>query len=167
MTKLRLSATAVLSLAMGLLLLAADPPPNPVGYPKKGDPGGGIGAVRIWHADGAYHLRTSTEDSAGTKQKLMVFTGTVRCEEKLTSEASKLEKADKFILHKDGKGFDFHFETHGAIDQVDFTPAANGKTLKFKLLIDAKPAETHRILIGAEGVHPEKAEFSLPAQVKK
>jgi hypothetical protein len=56
--------------ALGLVpvLLAADPP-NPVGFPKKGD-GGGDGVFRVWYADGAWHLRTSTENTAGKKDKL-------------------------------------------------------------------------------------------------
>ena len=78
---LRKPAFVVAYFALGFsqVLLAADAP-NPVGFPKKGDPGGGIGAVRIWYADGAWHLRTSTENSVGKKDKLMVFTGSVRCD---------------------------------------------------------------------------------------
>lgn len=155
----------------GPLALAADPP-NPVGYPGKGDPGGGIGAIRVWFADGAWHLRTSTEDSTGKKDKLMVFTGTVRSEGKVTAEAKLLEKgarrtADALVPHSDGKGFDFRFATFGARDQVDFTVADAGKTLKFKLSVDGQPTPSHRILIGADGAHPEKAEFTLPAKPKK
>jgi hypothetical protein len=150
---------------------AADPP-NPIGMPKKGDPGGGIGAFRIWHADGKWHLRTSTENSVGKKDKLMVFSGSVRCETKISVEGVKLEKgngktADSFTPHKDGKGFDFRFATYGATDQVDFTIAESGKNLKFKLLVDGANAPTNRILIGTNGDNPEKAEFTLPAFPKK
>jgi hypothetical protein len=75
-----------LSLTVCPLVFSADPP-NPVGYPGKGDPGGGIGAIRVWYADDAWHLRTSTEDTSGKKDKLMVFTGTVRSEGKVKAEA--------------------------------------------------------------------------------
>ena len=152
------------------VLFAADPP-NPVGFPKKGDPGGGIGAVRIWFEDGKWHLRTSTENSVGKKDKLMVFSGSVRADVKMTVEGNKLEKgkgktADGFTVHADGKGFDFTFKTYGATDQVDFTLADKSKTLTFKLLIDGEKAATHRIVIGENGDHPEKSEFTLPAQPK-
>lgn len=149
--------------------LYAFDPPNPIGYPAKGDPGGGIGAVRVWFADGAWHVRTSTEDSTGKRDTLMVFAGSVRCEDKLTVEPKKLEKgarktADTVTPHADGKGFDFRFATYGGRDQVDFTAGKAAKMIKLKLLIDGKPAPPHRVLIGAEGAHPEKNEFTLPAK---
>jgi hypothetical protein len=170
---LRTIAFASGCFVLGLVpvLFAADAP-NPIGFPKKGDPGGGIGAVRIWFEDGKWHLRTSTENSIGKKDKLMVFTGSVRADVKMIVEAHKLEQkgkgktADGFTVHADGKGFDFQFKTYGAIDQVDFT-VEKGKTLTFKLLIDGEKAATHRIVIGENGDHPEKNEFTLPANPKK
>src|SRR5262249_16935352 len=75
--------------------------------------------------------------------------------------------SDKFTVHQDGKGFDFQFKTYGATDQVDFKLPDKAKTLHFKLLIDGEKAETIRIIIGANGDHPEKSEFTLPAQPKK
>lgn len=170
---LRAAAFAGGFFALGVLqvVLAADPP-NPLGFPKKGDPGGGVGAVRIWCEDGTWHLRTSTENSVGKKDKLMVFSGSVRCEDKISAEGNKLEKgkgktADSFTPHADGKGFDFRFATYGATDQVDFTVGEKGKKLTFKLLIDGEKAATHRVVIGEDGGHPEKAEFTLPARPKK
>jgi hypothetical protein len=162
--------TATLFVALGHVS-AADAP-NPIGFPKAGDPGGGIGAIRIWYADNAWHLRTSTENSQGKKDKLMVFTGTVKCEDKITVDGKKLEKgkgktADTLTTHADGKGFDFRFATFGALDQADFTIAAKGKILKFKLMIDGESAAVDRIIIGEKGDHPEKAEFTLPALPKK
>jgi hypothetical protein len=155
--------------ALGLMqvVLAADPP-NPVGFPKTGDPGGGVGAYRIWFADGTWHLRTSTENSIGKKDKIMVFTGSVRCESKMTVEGNKLEKgkgktSDGFTAHADGKGFDFTFKTYGAVDQADFKVPDKAKTLTFKLLIDGEKATTMRIIIGEKGEHPDKNEFTLPA----
>ncbi len=147
-------------------------PPNPIGMPKKGDPGGGVGAFRIWYLDGKWHLRTSCENSVGKKEKLMVFSGTVRSEDKVTAEGIRLEKgngktSDSIAPHKDGKGFDFRFATYGAIDEAMFTIADKGKTLKFKLMVDGKEAQTQRILIGSDGNNPEKAEFTLGAQPKK
>jgi len=158
-------------LGMTPVVLAADTP-NPVGFPKKGDPGGGIGAIRIWYEDGMWHLRTSTENSVGKKDKLMVFTGSVRCNDKMTVEGKNLEKgkgktSDTLTAHQDGKGFDFQFRTYGATDQADFKLTDKAKTLTFKLFIDGEKAATHRIIIGADGEHPAKNEFTLPAQPKK
>src|SRR5829696_7041287 len=68
---IRTATFAVGCFALGLLpmVFAADPPsqPNPIGVPKKGDPGGGVGVFRVWYADGTWHLRTSTENSVGKK----------------------------------------------------------------------------------------------------
>lgn len=163
-------ACLVLALAFPHTVVAADAP-NPLGYPKKGEPGGGVGAIRIWVEEGVWHLRTSTEDSKGAKDKLMVFTGSIRCDGKLTVEGKMLEKgngqtADTLTVHTDGNGFDFRFATFGARDDAEFTVGAKGKTLKFKMMIDGEKAQTHRILIGVEGAHPEKNEFALPALVK-
>lgn len=160
---------AVLALGLVQVVRGADVP-NPVGFPKKGDPGGGVGAVRIWYADSTWHLRTSTEDSVGDKDQLMVFTGSVHCEDKMKVDGYKLETgkgqtADMIVPHADGKGFDFRFATFGALDQADFTVGPKGKKLKFQIAIDGEKAQTSRILIGEDGVHPEKAEFTLPAQV--
>ncbi len=170
---LRTAAFASAFFALGVLqvVLAADPP-NPLGFPKKGDPGGGVGAIRIWHADGKWHLRSSTENSVGKKDKLMVFSGSVRCEDKIAVEGNKLENgkgktSDSVTPHADGKGFDFRFATYGATDQADFTVADKGKKLTFKLLIDGEKAATGRVIIGEDGEHPEKAEFTLPAHPKK
>jgi GH43 family beta-xylosidase len=168
---LRLLALAVFAVASVQAARAADPI-DPVGFPKKGDPGGGVGAFRIWFADGEWHLRTSTENSVGKKDKIMVFTGSVRTEAKMTVEGNRLEKgngktSDSFTVHADGKGFDFTFKTYGAIDQVDFKVPEAAKALKFKLLLDGEKAPTIRIIIGADGAHPEKNEFTLPAHPKK
>jgi hypothetical protein len=167
----RAIVSVILALIGANFVYAADPP-NPIGMPKKGDPGGGIGAFRIWHADGKWHLRTSTDDTTGKKEKLIVFTGSVRCETKITAEGVRLEKgngktADTITPHRDGKGFDFRFATYGAIDEALFTIADGGKNLKFKLQVDGKDAPANRILIGTNGDNPEKPEFTLPAFPKK
>jgi hypothetical protein len=168
---IRRAAFGVAFFTLGLLpvLLAADPP-SPVGFPKKGD-GGGDGVFRVWLADGSWHLRTSTENTAGKKGKLLVFTGSVRCDGKVTAAGKKLEKgkgktSDFFTPHADGKGFDFQFKTYGATDQVDFTVAEKAKSLRFKLFLNGEKAATHRIVIGAKSEHPEKSEFTLPARPK-
>ena len=170
--KLRTKALAVGFFALGMLqvALAADEP-NPIGFPKKAGPGG-VGVVRVWFEDGTWHLRTSTENSEGKKDKLLVFSGSVRCEAKMTVEGNKLEKgkgktADTLTPHQDGKGFDFRFATYGATDQADFTIDAKAKTLKFVLQIDGEKAPVTRIFIGSESKHPEKNEFTLPAMPKK
>jgi hypothetical protein len=145
--------------------------PSPFGFPKEGA-AGGVGAFRVWYDDGAWHLRSSTENSTGKKDVLMIFTGTVRCDGKLPAEPVKLEKgsgktSDTLTPSADGKGFDFDFRTYGAVDEVMFKPAATARTLTFKLKIDGQPAPPFRILIGAKSDHPDKNEFKLAAHPKK
>ncbi|MFO0796852.1 MAG: hypothetical protein U0804_05200 [Gemmataceae bacterium] len=147
---------------------AADP--YPFGFPKE-DARGGVGAFRIWHADGKWHLRSSTENSTGKKEVLMVFSGTVRCDGKLTVEPAKLEAvgrvADTLKATADGKGFDFEFKTYGGTDEAVFQPAATARTLTFKLKIDGLPAPPFRVLVGEKSDHPDKSDFKLPAHPKK
>jgi hypothetical protein len=167
---LRTAALAALALALTLTARAADAP-NPVGFPKGPDPGGGVGVFRVWYEDGAWHLRTSTENSVGKKDKLLVFTGTVKCDGKVTVEGKKLEKkgktGDSFTPHADGRGFDFEFKTYGATDEVVFKVAESGKNLNFKFVLNGEKPPALRIMIGANGDHPDKSEFTLPAHPKK
>ena len=164
------SVFAVLVLAR--VGVAADPP-NPIGYPKKVDTGGGDSSIRIWYEDGTWHLRTTTEGSAGKKDKdkVTVFTGSVHGGGKVTTEAKKLEAgagkhADAIVPHADGKGFDFRFQTRPGTDEVAFKVAGPGRTLTFKLHVNGQKALPDRIFIGANGEHPEKNEFKLPARPK-
>jgi len=158
--------------ACGLVCLAGAQTidPSPFGFPKE-DARGGVGAYRVWYEDGAWHLRTSTENSTGKKDVLMVFTGSVRCDGKLTAEPVKLEKVGKTIdtltPAADGKGFDFDFRTYGAADEVVFKAAPTAKALTFKLKIDGVAAPPFRVLIGATSDHPDKSDFKLPAHPKK
>jgi hypothetical protein len=145
--------------------------PNPVGFPKDA-PRGGVGVYRVWYADGAWHLRSSTEDSGGKKDKLMVFSGTVRCDGKLTVEPNRLETGggktgDRITPAGDGKSFSFEFKTYGAIDEAVFKAADKAKTLTFDLKIDGQPAPLYRVVVGAAGGSPEKNPFKLPAHPKK
>lgn len=156
----------------GLVCLSgARADPSPFGFPKE-EARGGVGAFRVWYDDGAWHLRTSTENSTGKKEVLMVFTGSVRCDGKVTAEPVKLEKgggktADKLTPSADGKGFDFDFRTYGAVDEVVFRAAATAKALTFKLKIDGQPAPPFRVLIGAKSDHPDGSDFKLPGHPKK
>jgi hypothetical protein len=118
-------------------------------------------------ADGKWHLRTSAEDSRGANEKLMVFTGSVRSEDQVRAEGRRLESgaketADTLTPHAEGQGFDFRFATFGAKDEAEFTAGPKGKAVKVKLLIDGQKAVNH-VLIGRDGRHPEKNEFTLPA----
>jgi hypothetical protein len=163
-------ASVSVVLVLASVTLAADPP-NPIGYPKKVDTGGGDSSIRIWYEDGTWHLRTTTEGSGGKKdkEKVTLFTGSVHCEGKVTTEGVKLEKgagkhADAIVPHADGKGFDFRFQTRPGTDEVAFKVAGPGKPLKFKLMVNGQKALPDRIFIGANGEHPEKNEFQLPAR---
>jgi hypothetical protein len=162
------AAVAACGLVCGPGALADEP--NPVGFPKD-EARGGVGAYRVWHDGTAWHLRTSTENSSGKKEQLMVFAGSVRCDGKLTVEAKALEKkgktGDTLTPATDGKGFDFEFKTYGAVDEAVFKAADGAKALTFKLKIDGQPAPPFRVLIGAASAHPDKNEFKLPAHPKK
>ena len=159
----------VVALAGWSLLAAAEP--NPVGFPAKVEAGGGIGVIRVWFADGTWHLRTSTDDSAGKKDKLLVFTGSVTCDDTVTATGLKLEKkgktADTVTAHKGEKGFDFRFATYGATDEASFTVGKYGKPLSFKLFIDGAEVPPLRIFIGKDGEHPASHIFMLPAHPTK
>lgn len=158
--------------ALGLtpVLLLADEP-NPVGIPKGKNPGGGLGVYRIWYDKGEWHLRTSTDDSKGKKDKLLVFSGSVKSDAKMTVEGKALEKAgktgDRIVPHADGKGFDFEFKTYNAVDFAIFKVAESGKKVTFNLKLDGEKAPLLRILIGEKGDHPDKSEFALPAHPTK
>ncbi len=172
--RLRAATCAGAALALGMMqaALVAGDPPNPLGFPKGPDPGGGVGVFRVWYEGGAWHLRTSTENSVGKKDKLLVFTGTVKCDGKMTIEGKKLEKgkgktSDSFTPHADGKGFDFEFKTYGATDEVVFKIADSGKKLNFKFLLNGEKPAALRIMIGEKGEHPDKSEFSLPTKPAK
>lgn len=154
----------------GLSIFAAAGAPNPIGFPAKVPDGGGIGMFRIWYADGTWHLRTSTDDSGGKKDKLLVFTGSVTSDDKITARGEKLEKKgktrDTLSPHSNGKGFDFRFATYGGTDEATFTVASSSKSLRFKLLVDGVEAIPVRIFIGKDAINPAKSEFTLPAHPK-
>lgn len=138
--------------------------PDCYGIPEHVEADADAGVYRIWFADGTWHMRTSTEDYKQVRGSVIVFTGSVVSEDKVTSEGVKIEKRKDWITpHADGKGFDFHFETHGAKDEVDFTAGSDGKTLKFKLMLDGKDVPPSRVFIGKNASNPEKSEFTLPA----
>src|SRR5262249_33922149 len=168
----RSTVAAGLFALVPLQVALASDPPNPMGFPKKVG-GGGNGVVRVWYEDGTWHLRTSTDDSQGKKDKLIVFTGTVVCEDKMSVEGKKLEKgkgktADTLTPHKDGKGFDFRFATYNATDEAAFKiEGSKAKTVKFTINIDGEKAAVGRVYIGADGDHPDKHEFTLPAAPAK
>jgi hypothetical protein len=153
----------------GLLLLtaafasAADTP-DPAGKPKQFVPGKGP-AVAVWEDKGMWNLQVTWKDDNKSR---VVFTGRVVVEgDKYTGDYGSLEKAkgadaDYVRPHRDGKGFDFRLTQSSVVAiGLDFTvgPAATG--VKFKVLIDGTE-DPKKILIGGKGVHPEKAEFTLP-----
>lgn len=157
--------------ALGLVSVASAADPNPIGLPRGKDPGGGIGVFRVWFDDGKWNLRTSTEDSKGKKDKLTVFSGSVKSDGKITVEGKALEKigktGDKIVPHADGKGFDFEFKTYNAVDFAIFQVADGAKKVTFNLKLDGEKAPLLRVLIGEKNEHPDKAEFTLPAHPKK
>lgn len=163
MLKNTLLVLGCFALSAGLFAAGPITTIDPNGYPKL-SPEGGQNVVRIWYEKGNWHLRTSTEDSDKKKSKLIAFTGSVRSEDKMQVVGEKLEKGrDSYVMHPDGKGFDFRFVTSGAQDTAILTLGPKSKTLTFKLKVDGVAVEASRIVIGSESKCPDKADFSLPA----
>jgi hypothetical protein len=169
-----MGAFALLTLQV-TLGLASDDSLNPVGKPKQFKQGKRV-AYGVWYEDGLWHLRMTSKDGKAKgkgKNDRVIFTGSVRVAgDRLLGEFQGLEKskqalnADWVLPHAGGRGFDFQFATFGKTDGVNFKAGPSAQSITFKLLVGGDDDPT-RILIGASGAHPAKAEFALPAHPKK
>ncbi|MCA9241354.1 MAG: hypothetical protein KDA37_14185 [Planctomycetales bacterium] len=174
------------------LLLASCPLPSygetkleevdPHGRPKQFHTGGGLGFA-VYFEDGYWNIRTSTRGhsraTAGSH-----FTGTVtvvgddikgefdsfevmprrerRRRAKRTQGGANLRRSDLILLHPKQRGFDFHMYNKGQIDTIRFKTGVKAKTVTFDLRVDGDD-DPMRVLIGANGTHPKKTVFTLPA----
>lgn len=149
---------------------------DPVGRPKQFEKGKDT-TFAVWEDEGIWYLRTSVKTEKGKKAKMakVVFAGRVTAKgDKLTAgEVQGLEKkvkgkdADWIEVHRDGKGFDFQFTTFSSnTDGLNFKVGPKAESVTFKLLT-ADDDDPKRILVGAKGVHPEKAEFTFPLKPSK
>jgi hypothetical protein len=162
---------AVLFLLPAALALADDL--DPVGRPKQFEKGK-QNAFAVWEEDGTWNLRTSAKAGEKGKMKRMEYTGRVKVngDKLIAGDLQGLEKkakakdADWIEMHADGKGFDFQFATFSSnTDGVTFKVGPKAESVTFKLLT-AGDNDPKRILIGKNGVHPEKAEFTIPIKAK-
>jgi hypothetical protein len=151
----------------------SDGDPDPVGRPKLKQ--GEQAVIAVWYdtKDEVWHLWTTSPAAKGRKAPRVVFTGSVRViGGAVTGEFDRLERskraanADWVLIHRDGRGFDFQFATFGKTDGVKFKAGAKAQSVKFKLLAGGM-ADPARVVIGAAGSHPKRAEFSLPAHPGK
>jgi len=149
----------------------ADDLPHPFGKPE-GFKAGAKTMYALWFEKGEWHIMTTSKDKGKNTEKV-TFTGRISIEgDRVLGDFKKLEKlkkgkdADYILLFRDYKGFDFLFSTYGKVDDVQFKGGDKAKSIKFKLLIDGKE-DPKSILIGKKGLHPDKAEFTYPAQPSK
>jgi len=150
---------------------AADDVPDPFGRPE-GFKEGKQAMYALWYEKGEWQLRTTSKDKGKDSEKV-TFSGRVSIEgDKVVGDFKKLEKAKKgkdadyILVFRDYKGFDFQFATYGKTDDVHFKAGEKAKSITFKLLIDGKE-DPKSILIGKKGLHPDKAEFTMPAHPVK
>jgi hypothetical protein len=147
--------------------------PDPVGRPKLKQ--GQLVAVAVWYdaKESVWHLWTTSPAVKGGKASRVIFAGSVRVTgDRVAGEFDKLERtkraanADYVLVHRDGRGFDFQFATFGGADGVKFKAGAKAQSIRFKLLAGGV-ADPARVVIGAAGAHPKKADFTLPAHPGK
>jgi hypothetical protein len=94
-----------------------------------------------------------------TKEKLHRFHGFIVGDNNLKNvKATKTEWTDR-LRHKEKRAA-FDFYVNGGADGIDFN-AEPGTCVRFFLMIDGKAADTQRIFLGKDGVHPEKSHFKL------
>lgn len=157
--------------SVSLCLCGADEPIAPVGRPEKFRQGALTGYA-VYFEQGAWHLRMTSKDRKGKKKKA-VFTGTITVNKgqitegtfeglELPKSPKDLPKSDWIRMHRDKKGFDFHFITLGKTDGLSFKTSKSTETINFKLLTTGDD-EPRTIMIGKQGQKPEQDPFDLPA----
>ncbi|MBN9122556.1 MAG: hypothetical protein J0I06_25985 [Planctomycetes bacterium] len=164
-------ACAGLFVLQAAVVVAADHALDPVGRPKPFEKGKHT-TFALWEDEGVWHLRTSVKAPGKGKMQKIVFTGrvAVKGDKLIAGEFQGLEKkakakdADWIEMHADGKGFDFQFSTFSNnTDGVNFKTGSKAESVSFKLLTSGDD-DPKRIMIGAKGVHPQKAEFTFPVK---
>lgn len=145
--------------------LAADDGPNAESRPEQFKQGMKA-CFAVWREEGVWHLRATSK----AEKK---FTGSVRCDaDRIVGRfdglesAKKPKNADWVSPHADGKGFDFQFVTAGAVDGLEFKVGPKAESVTFDLLVGGDD-DPQKILVGAKGLHPDKAKFTLPARAAR
>lgn len=164
---------AALFALQATIVIGADDALNPVGRPKQFEKGKHT-TFAVWEDGGTWHVRSSVKTPAKGKMQRIQFSGTVKVKgDKITSgdyqgleKKPKAKDADWVFMHADGKGFDFQFSTTNTnVDGLSFKVGAKAESVTFKLLT-AGDDDPKRVLVGAKGVHPERAGFTLPVKGK-
>lgn len=156
-------------------VFAAEEQIDPVGRPEKFRQGALTGYA-VYFEKGAWNLRMTSKEK-GKKKKRAVFTGTITVDKgritdgafqglEVPKNAKDLPKSDWIRMHRDQKGFDFHFITLGKTDGLSFQTTKTSETITFKLLTSGDD-ETRTIMIGKRGQKPDKDPFDLPAHPKE
>jgi hypothetical protein len=155
------------------MVVGADAP-NPTGRPKQFEKGKHT-TFAVWESDGVWHLRTSTKTPAKGKAQRVRFSGTVTVngDKILNGEFQGLEKkpkakeADFVYVYPNARSFDFQFSTESTnVDGLTFKVGPKAESVTFKLLT-AGDDDPKRVMVGAKGVHPAKAEFTIPVPQPK
>jgi hypothetical protein len=122
----------------------------------------------IWYEDGVWKLRTTS--GRGVK---IDYLGIVDIDkDKIIPDYTALEDTkrrrdtDLVYLSKNRRQMKFKFVTIGWTDGIDFKVGPKTKTVTFNLRV-AGDDDPKFILIGAKGVNPAKAKFTLPAHPPK
>lgn len=122
----------------------------------------------IWYEDGVWKLRTTS--GRGVR---IEYLGIVDIDkDKIAPDYTALDKTkrrrdtDLVYLSKTRRQMKFKFVTIGWTDGIDFKVGPKAKTVTFNLRV-AGDDDPKFILIGAKGVNPAKAKFTLPAHPPK
>lgn len=142
-------------------------PSETVGRPSKFEQGADA-RYALWFDAGIWHLRVTSKKEQRTKfeGRVEVQKGTLAVQAFGLEKAPKAEDADWVVLLPKQKGFTFHLVTAGEVDAVSFRPSDDAEEIGFTLLTNSDD-NPKRILVGAQGKHPEKAIFVLPARPVK
>lgn len=161
-------------------LRAAEEDIDPVGRPVKFSQGDLTGYA-VWYEDSQWHVSMTTNDRSRGKNKKKaekaVFTGTITVNKgriaegsfeglEVAMKAKELPDSDWIRMHKDKKGFDFHFTTKGRTDSLKFKVIPGSEIVTFNLLTSGD-GEPKRIMVGAKSENPKKVPFDLPAHPKE
>ena len=127
----------------------------------------------VWFEDGAWHLRSTSSNVKDRNDKpvRVIFSGSVRVvggevviqNEEADKGNAKSKTGDRLTRHKDGKGFDFVFQTFGGVDGIAFKATGKAESISLKLKVNGDDDPKY-IFVGEKGKHPDKATFVVPAR---